>query len=80
MTIQEKMMTLVELYQKRAHEIESISSDLLACNWWDVKKIISTERKLHKAILKYNTEYDGIAQTFDTLTKIAKHTHETTNS
>jgi hypothetical protein len=80
MTIQEKMMTLVELYQNRAHEIESISMDLLTCKWWNVKKIISTERKLHKAILKYNTEYDGIAKTFDTLSKIAKHTHETTNS
>jgi hypothetical protein len=78
--IQEKMMTLVELYQKRAHEIESISMDLLTCKWWDIKKIISTERNLHKAILKYNTEYDGIAQTFDVLTKIAKHKHEKINS
>lgn len=80
MIIQEKMMTLVELYQKRAHEIESISSDLLACNWWNVKKIIETERKLHRAILKYNTEYDSIAQSLDVLNKIAKHTHETINS
>ena len=80
MVIQEKMMTLVELYQKRAHEIESISSDLLACNWWNVKKIIETERKLHRAILKYNTEYDSIAQSLDVLNKIAKHTHETINS
>lgn len=80
MIIQEKMMTLVELYQKRAHEIESISMDLLTCKWWDIKKIISTERKLHKAILKYNNEYDGIAQSLDVLNKIAKHTHETINS
>lgn len=78
--IQEQMMKLVELYQERAHEIESISMDLLTCKWWNVKKIISTERKLHKAILKYNTEYDGIAQSFDVLTKIAKHTHEKINS
>lgn len=68
----ELLLRVSELYQARAHEVESIGLDLLTCKWYDLPKIISTERRLHKAIMAFNTdtaELDSALKELSTLIK-----------
>jgi hypothetical protein len=52
-----QLMKLAELYQARSHEIEDISLELLTCPWWNFVKLIKLEKKIHEAILRYNSEH-----------------------
>jgi hypothetical protein len=51
-----QLLKLTELYQVRAHEIEDISLELLTCPWWNFVKLVKLEKKIHEAILRYNSE------------------------
>lgn len=51
-----QLMKLAELYQARAHEIEDISLELLTCPWWNFVKLVKLEKRIHEAILRYNSE------------------------
>jgi hypothetical protein len=66
-----ELTTLVEQYQIRSHEIESLSLDMLTCPWWNFGKLIMLEKRMHKMILAYNQD-PKLIKAFDKLTKIAK--------
>jgi len=51
-----QLMKLAELYQARAHEVEDISLDLLTCPLWNFVKLVKLEKRIHEAILRYNSE------------------------
>ena len=64
-----QLMKLAELYQERAHEIEKISIELLTCPWWNFLKLIKLEKRIHQAILRYNSEPE-FEEAFDKLKSI----------
>jgi hypothetical protein len=66
-----ELMNAVEHYQKRSHEIERISLELLTCPWWKITKIIRLEKRIHLAILSH-MEDTSIDKTFSNLKDLAK--------
>jgi hypothetical protein len=66
-----QLMKLTELYQTRAHEIEDVSLELLSCPWWNFVKLVKLEKRIHEAILRYNSETQ-IEETLDKLESICQ--------
>jgi len=74
-----ELMDATEYYQKRSHEIESISLDLLACPWWKIARIIKLEKRIHLAILSH-LEDRSIDKTFAKLKELVVNNLEDINS
>lgn len=77
--IMQELMDAVEYYQKRSHEIENISLELLACPWWKIAKIIKLEKRIHLAILSH-IEDSSIDKTFANLKDLVVNNLEDLNT
>jgi hypothetical protein len=74
-----ELMDATEYYQKRSHEVEKISLELLACPWWKIVKIIKLEKRIHLAILSHMEDL-SIDKTFANLKELVVNNLEDLNS
>lgn len=70
--VMEELMNIVEYYQDRSHTFERIGLELAYTPWWKIARIIKLEKRIHKAILDYNTDSNPVEEAFQRILNLTK--------